>query len=88
MTAPDLTRCVDAAARAWHDRWQQQRRDDGRLRPDGKPWAFDDLNATDQHALRSFVLPIVTAVVDTITEDQALEGAPRHVPPADEESAE
>jgi hypothetical protein len=70
MPKPDLTAAVDAGARAWFDRAQGQRRDDGRLRPDGKPWQWEDLTAIDRHAYRSLALPIVTAVLATITEEE------------------
>lgn len=59
----DLTTAVEAAARAHFDRLQAQRRDDGRKRPDGSLWQFEDLMPLDQHALRTFVLPIVTAAL-------------------------
>ncbi len=59
----DLTAAVEAGARAMFDAQQAQRRDAERLRPDGRPWQWDDLDTTGQHALRSFVLPIVTAAL-------------------------
>ena len=65
----DLTTAVDAGARAHFDRIQAQRMDAGRLREDGRPWQWDDLTATDKHALRSFVVPIVTAVLATLPPD-------------------
>ena len=67
---PDLTTAVDAAARAHFDRIQAQRLDSGRLRDDGRPWQWDDLTAIDKHALRAFVVPIVTAVLDTLPPDE------------------
>ena len=60
----DLTAAVDAGARAHFDRTQTERRDDGRKRPDGQPWQWEDLRAIDQHAYRSFVLPIVAAAIE------------------------
>jgi hypothetical protein len=60
----DLTSAVTAGARAHFDRVQADRRDDGRKRPDGRPWQWDDLRLIDQHAYRTFVLPIVTAVLE------------------------
>jgi len=65
----DLDRAVTAAARAHHDRLQAQRRDDGRLRPDGQPWQWEDLAALDQDALRHYVRPLVAAALDV--EDDA-----------------
>jgi hypothetical protein len=62
---PDLTTAVDAAARAHFDRCQRDRLDSWRHRPDGRLWQWEDLTATDKHAVRSFVLPIVKAVLDT-----------------------
>ena len=68
--SPDLSAAVDAGARAWFDRVQAQRRDEYRKRDDGKPWQWEDLTAIDRHAYRSLALPIVTAVLATITEEE------------------
>lgn len=54
---------VEAGARAWFNRQQAIRRDDGRLRPDGKPWQWEDLTADDQHAYRALARPIVEAAI-------------------------
>ena len=63
----DLTRAVDAAARAVFDRNQAARLDAGRDNPaTGRRWTFDDLTKIDQHAFRAFVLPIVTAAAPFI----------------------
>ena len=59
----DLTAAVDAGARAWFTRVQAQRRDEGSKRPDGQPWQWEDLTASERHAYRSLALPIVTAAV-------------------------
>jgi hypothetical protein len=76
----DLTTAVDAGARAHFDRLQADRRDDGRKRPDGRPWQWEDLRPIDQHALREFVLPIVTAALSRCRED--------HPDPTDQPDAE
>ena len=68
---PDLTAAVDAGARAHFDRTQAERRDDGRKRPDGQPWQWEDLRTIDQHAYRSFVLPIVAAAVRVVDAERA-----------------
>lgn len=70
---PDLTTAVDAAARAHFDRIQAERLDDERLvdPTTGRPWRWEDLTALDKHALRSFVVPIVTAVLDTFSPDES-----------------
>lgn len=60
----DLTSAVEAGARAHFDRTQAVRRDDGRHRPDGGLWQWEDLTAIDQLAFRTFVLPIVTAAIN------------------------
>ena len=65
----DLTTATTAAARAWFDRGQRDRLDEGRKRPDGRRWQWEDLTPMDQHAYRSLVLPIVTAVL-ACEEDQ------------------
>ena len=70
MPKPDLTAAVDAGARAWFDRAQGQRRDDGRLRPDGKPWQWEDLTEDYRKAYRALVRPVVLAVIQTITEEK------------------
>lgn len=70
----DLTDAVDAAARAWHKRIQDDRMDAGRFKDDGTPITWDDLTPLDQHAFRSLVLPIVTAAAPLIAA-QAREAA-------------
>lgn len=76
----DLTAAVDAAARAHFDRGQAQRRDDGRKRPDGQPWQFEDLTPLDQHALREFVAPIVAAVMPHARAAALIEAADAYDP--------
>ena len=63
----DLTTATEAAARAWFDASQGKRLDSGRINPaTGQRWQWENLPAFDQHALRSFVLPIVVAVAEVI----------------------
>ena len=70
MTTVDLTAAVDAAARAHFHHVQAQRRDAARLDPGtGEPWQWGDLSPADQHAYRSFVLPLVTAAAQVLTAD-------------------
>jgi len=66
MSDIDLTEAVDAAARAWFDHAQARRTDDGRHRPDGQPWTWDDQHAGDQFMMREIVLPIVAAAVPAV----------------------
>jgi hypothetical protein len=61
MSDIDLTKAVDAGARAWFACEQARRTDDGRHRPDGQPWTWDDQHAGDQFMMREIVLPIVAA---------------------------
>lgn len=61
--SPDLTTAVEAAARAWFEHQQNQRRDAGRHQADGQPWRWEDLPPIDQSAARALVLPIVTAAL-------------------------
>jgi hypothetical protein len=70
---PDLTTAVDAGARAHFERLQADWRPHGRqlLRDDGHPYTWDELPAVDKHAVRSFVVPIVQAVLDTLPPDDA-----------------
>lgn len=55
---------LEAAARAWFDRVQAERRDAGRKRPDGGPWQWEDLTDHDRAAYRALVTPIVAAVLE------------------------
>lgn len=55
----DLTDAVDAAARAWHKRIQDDRMDAGRFKDDGTPITWDDLTPLDQHAVRALFSPII-----------------------------
>lgn len=55
---------VEAAARAWFDRGQAQRLDEGRKRPDGKRWRWEDLTEDDRVGYRALVQPIVVAVLE------------------------
>lgn len=70
MSAPDLTELVDVAARAWFDHGQKGRMDAGRKRPDGQLWQWEDLRPIDQYAYRQVVLPVVTAIVDHLREEE------------------
>ncbi|EYR64658.1 hypothetical protein N866_07030 [Actinotalea ferrariae CF5-4] len=63
---PDITDAVDAAARGHFDAMQAQRKDAGRLDVHGRPFTFDALTPIDQHALRSFVAPLVAAAAPAI----------------------
>lgn len=63
---PDLTDAVDAAARGHFDAMQAHRKDAGRLDDHGLPFTFDALTPQDQHALRSFVLPLVVAAAPAV----------------------
>jgi hypothetical protein len=54
---------VERAAVAWFDRVQSQRMDEGRKRPGGGLWTWDDLTADDQRAYRALVAPIVAAAL-------------------------
>lgn len=59
---------TEAAARAWFDRQQGERRDAGRKRDDGALWHWEDLTKDDQRAYRAIVAPIVAAVLTTTEE--------------------
>lgn len=62
----DLTRATDAAAHAWFDRIQAQRLDEGRKRPDGGRWQWDDLTEHDRVAYRALVRPVVEAALGAL----------------------
>lgn len=55
---------LDAGAKALFDRQQATRRDDGRLRPDGKPWSWSDLTDADRNAWRALARPVVEAALN------------------------
>lgn len=70
MPDPDLTTAVEAGARAWFDRVQACRRDDGRKGPDGLAWQWQDITELDRVAYRALARPVVTAALATITEEK------------------
>lgn len=62
----DVSAAVEAAARTWHRRIQEQRRDRARFRDDGQLWQWEDLTPHDQAALLALVGPFVEAALSTI----------------------
>jgi hypothetical protein len=54
---------LEAGARAWFDRVQAQRLDQGDKRADGRRWQWDDLTKADRDAYRALVRPVVEAVL-------------------------
>lgn len=57
---------IEAGARAWFDRIQSQRRDDGRKRPDGLLWQWEDTTEDDRRAYRALAEPIVKAALQAV----------------------
>lgn len=57
-----MSAAIEAAAKAWFDRGQAQRLDEGRKRPDGHRWQWEDLTEDDRRGYRALVKPIVAAV--------------------------
>lgn len=67
--AADTTRlpvAVEAGARAWFDRIQSQRMDEGRKRPDGLRWTWEDITEDDRVAYRAIVRPVVAAALEAV----------------------
>jgi hypothetical protein len=54
---------LEAGARAWFDRVQDQRLDPSGKRTDGRRWQWEDLAESDRNAYRALVRPVVEAVL-------------------------
>lgn len=65
LVARDIEATVERAGRAWFDRGQATRRDDGRWRDDTHTvlWQWEDLTETDRVAFRALVRPVVLAIL-------------------------